>query len=148
MVKCAAIDDLNEIANLVMKYRDFYGVHNQSREEVESFIRDRITNDQSKIFIAIDVNGHGIGFIQLYPSYSTVSLKPQWVLNDLYVEEDYRKQGIGTELMNAVKEYFSDKAKGFILVTDKENHTAKSFYDNNGWETGEYDFYTYYYKRG
>ncbi|MBR4341897.1 MAG: GNAT family N-acetyltransferase [Lachnospiraceae bacterium] len=24
----------------------------------------------------------------------------QWVLNDLYVEEDYRKQGIGTELMN------------------------------------------------
>ena len=38
--------------------------------------------------------------------------------------------------------------KEFILVTDKENHTAKSFYDNNGWETGEYDFYTYYYKRG
>lgn len=23
--------------------------------------------------------------------------------------------------------------------------TAKAFYDKNGWETGEYDFYTFYY---
>ena len=35
---------------------------------------------------------------------------------------------------------------GFILVTDKDNVTAKSLYDKNGWETGEYDFYTYFYK--
>ena len=44
-----------------------------------------------------------------------------------------------------VKEYFRDKAKGFILVTDIDNLTAKSFYENNGWKTGEYDFYTFFY---
>ena len=47
--------------------------------------------------------------------------------------------------MQSVKEYFKNKAKGFILVTDKENHTAKKFYEGNGWKTGEYDFYTFYY---
>lgn len=109
MVKCAAIDDLNEIVNLVMKYRDFYGVHNQSREEVESFIRDRITNDQSKIFIAIDVNGHGIGFIQLYPSYSTVSLKPQWALNDLHVEAE--KDGRHKEI-DKVRRCYAERQNG------------------------------------
>ena len=48
--------------------------------------------------------------------------------------------------MEYVKAYFKDSAKGFILVTDKDNVTAKSLYDKNGWETGEYDFYTYFYK--
>lgn len=82
----------------------------------------------------------------MYPSYSTVSLKPQWVLNDFYVDKNYRKQGYGTKLMEYVKSYFEDSAKGFILVTDKDNATAKSLYDKNGWETGEYDLYTYFYK--
>ncbi len=147
MVKVATLEEINEIVNLVMQYRTFYGVDQQDRNEVEQFIRERISNNQSRIFIALDENGKGLGFIQLYPSYSTVSLKPQWVLNDLYVVEESRKQGIATELMKAVKEHFIDTAKGFILVTDKDNYIAKKFYDKNGWKTDEYDFYTYYYIR-
>lgn len=81
----------------------------------------------------------------MYPSYSTVSLKPQWILNDFFVDADYRHKGYGRVLMSFVKEYFRDKAKGFILVTDIDNLTAKSFYENNGWKTGEYDFYTFFY---
>ena len=115
-------------------------------EDVEKFMKSRFENQQSKVFIATSENDEVIGFIQLYPSYSTVSLKPQWVLNDFYVDKNYRKQGYGTKLMEYVKAYFKDSAKGFILVTDKDNVTAKSLYDKNGWETGEYDFYTYFYK--
>lgn len=127
-----------------MEYRDFYGVKNQNTEEVKQFIKTRLENNQSKIFIAADTSDKVIGFIQLYPSYSTVSLKPQWILNDFFVEGDYRNKGYGTALMSYVKEYFSDKAKGFILLTGKSNLTAKSFYDNNGWDTGEYDLYTFF----
>ena len=49
--------------------------------------------------------------------------------------------------MSFVKEYFlrGEKTKGFILVTDKSNETAKKFYEANGWKTGEYDFYTFFY---
>ncbi len=88
MVKVATLEEINEIVNLVMQYRTFYGVNQQDRNEVEQFIRERISNNQSRIFIALDESGKGLGFIQLYPSYSTVSLKPQWVLNDLYVVEE------------------------------------------------------------
>ncbi|MCR5478962.1 MAG: GNAT family N-acetyltransferase [Ruminococcus sp.] len=145
MVKEATLEEIDEIIILVKLYREFYGVDCQDASEIENFIRERLTNNQSKIFIALDDKKNGIGFIQLYPSYSTVSLKSQWVLNDLYVVEQHRRKGVATALMNAVKEYFTDKTKGFILVTDKDNYTAKSFYDKNGWKTNEYDFYTYYY---
>lgn len=59
--------------------------------------------------------------------------------------ENNRKQGNGKKLMSFVKKYFRDKAKEFILVTDKSNETAKKFYEANGWKTGEYDFYTFFY---
>lgn len=146
MIREGKIADLEKIVSIVMQYRSFYGVENQNEKEVRNFIKARIENNQSKIFIAENINGEVIGFIQLYPSYSTVSLKPQWVLNDFFVVASERKKGTGTELMAFVKEYFKDKAKGFFLVTDKDNFTAKSFYDKNGWQTNEYDFYTFFYK--
>ncbi len=145
MVREAFIDDLSSIVKIVMKYRGFYGVESQDEEVVTEFIKSRLENNQSKIFIATSECDEVIGFIQLYPSYSTVSLKAQWILNDFFVDEDYRGKGYGTSLMSYVKEYFQNKAKGFILVTDKDNFTAKSFYDKNGWDTGQYDFYTFFY---
>ncbi|MBP3273288.1 MAG: GNAT family N-acetyltransferase [Ruminococcus sp.] len=144
-VALASDEDIAAAADLIFLYRSFYGVQDQNEDEIYSFVKERISNEQSKIFIAKDEQGKAVGFIQLYPSYSTVSLRPQWILNDLYVVEEYRRKGAATALMTAVKEYFRDRAKGFILVTDKTNHTAKSFYDKNGWKTDEYDFYTFYY---
>ena len=146
MVKEAYMDDLETIVNIVKKYREFYGVENQKEDEIEQFIKARMENAQSKIFLATDETDMVVGFIQLYPSYSTVSLKPQWILNDFFVEEDVRHKGYGKALMAFVKEYFRDKAKGFILVTDIDNFTAKSFYEQNGWKTGEHDFYTFFYE--
>lgn len=145
MVREAFIEDLPEIVKIVMKYRDFYGIKDQNESVVEEFVRNRLENNQSKIFIATLDSDRVIGFIQLYPSYSTVSLKPQWILNDFFVDTDFRNKGYGTSLMSYVKDYFSNRAKGFILVTDKDNFTAKSFYEHNGWNTGEYDFYTFFY---
>lgn len=144
MIKVADMTDLENVTKIVMKYRKFYGVENQNENEVKDFLKERIKNNQSKIFLAFD-DSCVVGFIQLYPSYSTVSLKPQWILNDFYVDENFRKQGYGRKLMAYVKEYFTNKAKGFILVTDKTNETAKKFYEVNGWKTGEYDFYTFFY---
>ncbi|MCL2698553.1 MAG: GNAT family N-acetyltransferase [Oscillospiraceae bacterium] len=144
-IKIASIDDdIEQIISIVKKYREFYNINEQDENEIEVFIRERLINNDSKIFIAINETIRKIiGFIQLYPLFSTVSLKRQWILNDLYVIDSERKNGIATELMNNVFDYFKDKAKGCILVTSKTNIPAKQFYDKLGWKTGDYDFYTY-----
>ena len=53
MVREAFVDDLSAVVKIVMKYRDFYGVESQTEEEVTEFIKKRLENNQSKIFIAI-----------------------------------------------------------------------------------------------
>ena len=49
------------------------------------------------VFMAFE-EGNPVGFVQLYPSFSSVSMVRSWVLNDLYVKESARKKGFGEEL--------------------------------------------------
>ena len=114
--------------------------------EIKDFISARIKKSESTILVAISgVSDTIIGFVQLYPVFSTVSLQKQWLLNDFYVIEDERNKGIGSALMEAVKDYFRGTAKGFILVTHKTNTGAKRFYEKHGWKTDVFDFYVYFY---
>ena len=47
--------------------------------------------------------------------------------------------------MAHAKEYFCGNAKGFILLMEKSNATAKSFCENDGWTCADYDLYTFFY---
>lgn len=143
-IRLALIKDAVQVAEIIKRYREFYGISNQDITEIELFVKERLQNSESKIFIAVEDNTI-IGFIQLYPSFSTVSLKCQWILNDFYVYESKRCKGVGSLLMNAVIDYFKEQAKGFTLVTAKSNIIAKQFYIDHGWKTDEYDFFTYFY---
>lgn len=146
IIRLADIKDIDRLTEIIKKYREFYGVLPADTLPIRNFIGERIAKSESKIFIAVNEKTNTIvGFVQLYPSFSTVSLKPQWMLNDFYVEEAERKKGVGAMLMNAVVAHFSGKAKGFILVTAKTNEEAKRFYTKHGWKTDVYDFYTYTY---
>lgn len=143
-IQLANLFHLKDVVHIVHDYRAFYEVTAQNLDDITDFIKDRLTLKDSKIFIALE-GEQVVGFIQLYPSFSTVSLKRQWILNDFFVLPEHRQKGYGSALMDAVIEHFKLTAKGFILVTEKTNHTAKRFYDKHGWQTDEYDFYTYFY---
>ena len=145
MARLADEKDIPKLLPLLMDYRTFYSVERQDEKEAERFLHDRIGKKESVVFIAFHED-EAVGFIQLYPSFSTVSLKRQWHLNDLFIKEEYRRQGYATELMESAKDYFKGSAKGFTLITEKTNVNAKAFYKANGWSTDEYDFYTYFYK--
>jgi GNAT superfamily N-acetyltransferase len=146
VIRQAAESDLADLTEIVKKYRDFQGIESQDVQQIEAFLRERITKSESVILVAVHEETSAIaGFVQLYPTFSTVSLQRQWLLNDLFVAEEERGQGIGSALMEAVKEHFRGKAKGFILVTEKTNAGAKRFYDRHGWKTDHFDFYCYFY---
>lgn len=63
MIKEATIDDLKQVVDIVMKYREFYGVDKQRIEDIEAFMKSRFENQQSKVFVAISENNEVIGFI-------------------------------------------------------------------------------------
>ncbi|MFX3635164.1 MAG: N-acetyltransferase family protein [Candidatus Pristimantibacillus sp.] len=142
-IKQASMEDLKDLAEIFNHYRMFYG-QDSDVEGAELFLFDRFVNRESIMFIARDiVKKQIIGFTQLYPSFSSISMKRSIILNDLYVIESYRKQGIAQLLLDEAKKYMIwIKAKGLELSTALDNTQAKRLYEKNGYiKDDEYAHY-------
>jgi GNAT superfamily N-acetyltransferase len=98
------------------------------------FLKERLQKNESIIFIAC-INNNAVGFTQLYPIFSSVSMQRAWLLNDLYTTEAARKKGVATALLNHAKEFgASTNAKYLMLQTAADNKTAQKLYEQNGWQ--------------
>jgi ribosomal protein S18 acetylase RimI-like enzyme len=139
----ATIKDLDDLVHLFDEYRIFYE-QKSDKDEARKFLWDKFEHNESIIFIAVDENlRETIGFTQLYPSFSSVSMKRIWILNDLYVRENYRGKHIGRMLLDAAKEYaILTNAKRIELTTAITNVTAQRLYEMNGYELDKV-FYKY-----
>lgn len=143
-IEQASIRDLDDLAVIFDQYRVFYK-QESNVEEAKQFLFDRLEHQQSVVFKAYDSSSRRIvGFTQLYPSFSSISMKRSWILNDLFVQEEYRGHGIARRLLNEAKEYaILTKAKGIGLSTSHVNFKAQRLYESLGYKKDD-EFYHYY----
>jgi ribosomal protein S18 acetylase RimI-like enzyme len=140
MIQRATINDLNSLSELFDSYRIFYK-QESNVEGAKSFLKERLVNDESVVFIAYDET-NPVGFVQLYPTFSSVSMKRSWVLNDLYVNASARKKGFGEKLIKKAIEFAEETgAKGVSLETAIDNVTAQSLYEKIGFKKESNYFY-------
>lgn len=131
LIQKATVNELDSLTELFDLYRVFYG-QESNLEDARAFLNERLVNEESVVFIAFDED-NPIGFVQLYPSFSSVSMKRSWVLNDLYVKENARKKGFAEMLIKKVIDFAEETgAKGVLLETAKENMAAQSLYEKVG----------------
>ena len=133
--------DIEVVAQLFDDYRVFYE-QPSDLAAAKSFITDRVQKDDSVIYLARR-EGQALGFLQLYPTLSSVSMKRLWILNDLFVCEGGRQQGIGRALIDRAKQLAIDtEAKGLILETATDNSPAQALYDSYGF-VQDIEYYRY-----
>ena len=139
-IKQASIRHIDDLAILFAQYRVFYQ-QSFDAESAKQFLQERITNRESVIFIAID-EGQFAGFTQLYPSYSSVSMKKIRILNDLFVSPAHRCKGIAQALINKVIDNCKKTGrKRVVLSTAYDNFNAQKLYENLGFIRS--NFYDY-----
>ena len=111
----------------------FYGQPTDLRG-ARIFVGDRMRNDESIVLLAI-LGGSIVGFTQLYPIFSSVRMRPVFILNDLYVEASVRKKGVGTQLIKAAQQLVNDmRYAGLSLETAKDNAAGNSLYPQLGFK--------------
>lgn len=122
-------------AGLVIELFDKYRIFYKQASDIalaKSFISDRLSNNESVIYIAL-LNELPVGFTQLYPKYSSMRAVKNWILNDLYVDEANRKKGIASALIQAAMDFAEANNAGFVqLETQTDNHTALRLYESVG----------------
>ncbi|SIQ08149.1 Ribosomal protein S18 acetylase RimI [Peribacillus simplex] len=142
-IQKATLHELESLTELFDLYRVFYE-QTSDLGRAREFLRERLTNGESVVFMAYD-EGNPIGFVQLYPSFSSVSMMRSWVLNDLFVKESARKKGFGEELLNAAITFARETgAKGVSLETGKDNVNAQKLYEKIGFvrESNHFFYFT------
>ncbi|WP_238527298.1 GNAT family N-acetyltransferase [Methylomonas methanica] len=123
-------------------YRRFYGKAGDPLA-AKSFLRDRFEHGESVLFIALR-DTEAVGFVQLYPSFSSVTLARTFILNDLFVDAGYRRQGIAKRLLEAATEYAAALgAVRLTLSTAISNGEAQALYQTSGWVRDE-QFYVFH----
>ena len=133
---------IKEVGILFDLYRQFYKYESNLIEST-NYIKDRINNNESTIFIAISDADEAIGFVQLYETFGSLDLGKIIILYDLYVKKDHRKNNIGRQLMIKSHEYAKKiNAKRIQLSTATDNFIGQSLYESLGY-VKDIDFYTY-----
>ncbi len=136
-IKRATIEDLDLLAPLFDGYRQFY--HQAPDSAVaRRFLRERLSRGESVIFLAFEREGDreiGLGFTQLYPSFSSVSAFPMLILSDLFVAPGARGKGVGRALMDRARDHGSEAgARQIFLQTAHDNTPAQALYESLGYQ--------------
>ena len=133
VVRKADLSDLDDIVPLFDSYRLFYG-QQTDLQSCRSFIEARLKENDSIILIAL-AGDRAVGFGQLYPSYSSVAMRRVWILNDLFVLPDARKNGVAKRLLNHAERIAKEScAIRLTLATAANNTKARTLYESSGWE--------------
>ena len=134
-IRKASVDDVSALAPLFDAYRVFYD-QKPDLKLAESFLRARVKNGESHVFLAEGDEGEVLGFVQLYPLFSSTSTPPGqfWVVNDLFVNDTVRKRGIGRALLERAERFARDSgAVGLTLSTATDNLRAQRLYEEMGY---------------
>jgi ribosomal protein S18 acetylase RimI-like enzyme len=138
----AELKNIQEVTILFDQYRQFYKLASDL-SGASAYIEERLTKKDSVIFLAFTENEEAAGFVQLYPSFSSLAMKPLWILNDLFVSPLYRKANVARELMAASEQLaISSGAKGLTLMTAIDNIPAQKLYTSLGWNK-ETEFFSF-----
>lgn len=133
-VRQATIHDVDLVVPLFDAYRQFYGKP-ADLALARRFLLERFQHHESVILLAVDDEGRGVGFTQLYPLFSSVRAARTYLLNDLFVAAGARRSGVAAALIHEAVDYArAAGAVGMSLTTAHANVAAQRLYESLGWK--------------
>ncbi len=137
----AGVEDIERVVPLFDAYLQFYKLP-PNEEAARRFLHARLLKGEAVIFLALEegasVARKALGFTLLYPTWSSLSMKPWWNLNDLYVVPEARQRGVARALMERARRLAEETgASGLSLETAKDNFAAQKLYEHLGWKREE-----------
>jgi ribosomal protein S18 acetylase RimI-like enzyme len=88
-----------------------------------------------------EVDGLVVGFAALRIVPCVLYADPHGELTELFVEQAYRRLGVGRELLSCAEKIARERdVRELVILTDETNHVSRSFYAAMGYESGEVAF--------
>jgi GNAT superfamily N-acetyltransferase len=136
-VRQAGPDDLDGLVPLFLGYLAFYE-QPADRVAAGAYLAGHLASGSSTVLLAGPPDGPPVGFAQLYPTWDSLALRNRWILYDLFVAPDARRQGVGRGLLEAcIALARSTGASALSLDTARDNLPAQALYTSLGFQPDE-----------
>ncbi|OQS43949.1 GNAT family N-acetyltransferase [Chromobacterium haemolyticum] len=131
-VRQADAESVRSWLPIFLTYLDFYRTA-QPAEACAAFLEQRLRMGEAVVFLAEDAAGVQ-GFALLYPGFSSLALRPHWLLHDLFVSPACRGGGVGQLLLEHCQAHVAALGGGLTLQTAHDNLSAQRLYERSGFK--------------
>ena len=137
-----AVEEFEELLPLIAAYQRFYEVEAIDEERNRTFFRRFVDPSEDGLLLGARSEGRLVGYTCLYWHFSSLEACESVLMNDLYVDESTRGQGVGRALIEAAAEVARERGVPFVeWSTAPDNETAQRLYDSTGAERTEWFSY-------
>ena len=134
--------EFEELLPLIAAYQRFYEVEDIDDGRNRSFFRRFLGPSEDGLLLGARSEGRLVGYACLYWHFSSLEACESVLMNDLYVDESVRGQGVGRALIEASAEVARERKVPFVeWSTAPDNETAQRLYDSTGAERTEWFSY-------
>ena len=138
-----ASEEFEELVPLIAAYQRFYQVAEIDDERNRAFFRRFLAPSEDGLLLgARRGEGRLVGYACLYWHFSSLEATECVLMNDLYVDQSARGQGVGRALIEASAAVARERGVPFVeWSTAPDNHTAQRLYDSTGAKRSEWFSY-------
>jgi len=123
------------LLSLIADYQRFYEAPEIDEERNRSFFARFIAPSEDGLLLGAWRRGELAGYACLYWHFTSIAAAESVLMNDLYVAEGARGQGVGRALIEASAEIARERgARHLEWSTAPDNERAQRLYDSTGAE--------------
>jgi GNAT superfamily N-acetyltransferase len=131
-VRKATSDDVPVIHKLVKALAEYQRQGVQVSASEDTLKRDGFGADPQFECILAEIQGEAVGLAIFHPSYSTWDSSRGLFINDLFVSEVVRGQGVGMKLVREVAAIAKQQGCQHLELNVVHANPARNFYDRFG----------------
>jgi GNAT superfamily N-acetyltransferase len=130
-----ASEEFEELLPLIAAYQRFYEAERVDDDRNRAFFRRFLAPSEDGLLLGARREGRLVGYACLYWHFSSLEATECVLMNDLFVDESARGQGVGRALIEASADVARERGVPFVeWSTAPDNHTAQRLYDSTGAE--------------
>jgi GNAT superfamily N-acetyltransferase len=130
---------LDELLPLIAAYQRFYEVEEVDDERNRAFFARFLAPSDAGMLLGARRDGELLGYACLFWSFTSLVPAEMVLMNDLYVVEEARGEGVGRALIEAGATVARERgAQRLEWSTQLDNRRAQRLYDSTGAERGEW----------